>query len=54
MQQITKLKCDNCESGIVKLIVKEKGNKIEVLVKDCDSCKKSFGIKSVKRLEKLT
>lgn len=53
MKQVTRLKCDNCETGVVKLVVKEKRSSIEAYVEDCDACKKSFGLKSITKLKKL-
>lgn len=50
---ITILKCDNCTKGIVHVIVKNVKGGIDVTVEKCDSCGKSFGIDSVRSLEKI-
>lgn len=52
-KMVTKLKCDNCENGVVKLTVSQRGNTINASVGGCNSCKKSFGMKSIQSLEKI-
>lgn len=43
--------CDNCENGEVLLIVKETKRSTSIEVKDCNRCKKGFGIKSIQKLK---
>lgn len=50
---VTKLKCDSCETGIVKLVVSQRGNTISASVGKCSNCKKSFGMKSIQGLEQI-
>jgi protein-arginine kinase activator protein McsA len=50
---VTILKCDNCQDGKVKLMVKGIKDGYEVEVKKCDSCGKYFGVKSVQYLKEI-
>lgn len=46
-------KCNACTDGIVKKVLKETVRTMDLFVKDCDKCGKSFGIKSISTLEKI-
>lgn len=48
--KIVQHQCDNCEIGIVNLVIKETKNTTDMTVKNCNNCKKSFGFKSISKL----
>lgn len=54
MKTETKLKCGNCENGIVTLVVRDKSKGVvEAFVKKCTSCKKEYGLKGVSALTQI-
>jgi transcription elongation factor Elf1 len=50
-QMTKKYKCDNCEDGTVRLIIKTNGRTEDISTKPCDKCGKSFGLKAIGALE---
>lgn len=50
---VTNLHCNSCENGIVTLTVKKVKDEVDISVKGCNGCKKSFGIKSVSQLKQV-
>lgn len=54
-QLTTNLQCDECAKGVVKLIVKKyKNGTIDISVKDCNGCRKPFGLKSITTLKEVS
>lgn len=50
----TKLYCDSCKNGIVKLIVSSKKNgEISARVTNCSICKRGYGIKGIQDLKQV-
>ena len=53
MTKIREFKCGQCSEGIVKMVVKSSSTKIDLVMKNCNNCKASYGIKKVRELEEV-
>lgn len=53
MTKTKEFKCGQCTEGIVKMVIKSSSTKIDLIMKNCNNCKASYGIKKVRELVEI-